>query len=187
MIRFACFAAAALIGVTAAEAQTPPSGLPQTTLSVSIKSGYDSIKLNLIEAAEKMPPTEFGFKVGTMPETRTYAQLFGHVANSQFGTCAAVRGVPNPNMGKNLEQTATTKDAAVAAIKESFAFCDDAFATLTEQNLLQMIKQGKGETARAAALANLVRHSNEMYGTVAAYMRTKGLVPPSTERSQQGK
>jgi hypothetical protein len=88
-------------------------------------------------------------------------------------------------MGKNLEQTATTKEAVVSAIKESFTFCDEAFSSLTEQKLLQMINQGKGETARAAALANLVRHSNEMYGTVAAYMRAKGLVPPSTERAQK--
>jgi hypothetical protein len=50
-----------------------------------------------------------------------------------------------------------------------------------------MVKQGQNTIARGAALANLVAHSNEMYGTSAAYLRTKGLVPPSTERASQGR
>ena len=167
-------------------AQPPPPGQP-LTLVASLQRGYNNIKMNLTQSAEKMPEADAGFKVGSMPETRTFAALFGHVANSQFGTCAAVKGVPNPNQGNNLEQTATTKAAVVKALAASFAFCDDAFSTLSEQNALQMVKQGQGEIARAAALANLVAHSNEMYGTAAAYLRTRGLVPPSTERQGAGR
>jgi hypothetical protein len=32
-------------------------------------------------------------------------------------------------------------------------------------------------------LANLIAHSNEVYGTAIPYYRLKGLVPPSTERA----
>jgi hypothetical protein len=167
-------------------AQPPPPGQP-LTLAASLQRGYNNIKMNLTQSVDKMPEADFGFKVGSMAETRTFAALFGHVANSQFGTCAAVKGVANPNQGNNLEQTATTKAAVVKALADSFAFCDDAFSGLNEQNALQMVKQGQGEIARAAALANLVAHSNEMYGTAAAYLRTKGLVPPSTERQGAGR
>jgi hypothetical protein len=45
-----------------------------------------------------------------------------------------------------------------------------------------MVTKGQGKIARAGLLANVVAHSNEMYGTGAVYMRAKGLVPPSTER-----
>ena len=45
------------------------------------------------------------------------------------------------------------------------------------------MKQGQNEVARAVPLANLVGHSNEVYGTAVPYMRLKGLVPPSTERA----
>jgi hypothetical protein len=75
----------------------------------------------------------------------------------------------------------------VKALADSFAFCDDAFASLTDQNGMDMVTQGRGQIARAAALSNLVSHSNEMYGTAAAYIRTRGRVPPSTERAQQGR
>jgi hypothetical protein len=119
-----------------------------------------------------------------MPETRTFGALFGHAANSQFNTCAALKGVPNPNQGVNNEQK-TTKAEIQKALNDSFAFCDDAVAALTDANVTEMIRQGNNEVTRAAAVAGLVAHSNEMYGTAAAYFRTRGLVPPSTERQAQ--
>ncbi len=48
---------------------------------------------------------------------------------------------------------------------------------------MQFIKQGQGEVTRAAALYGVIVHGNEMYGTAAVYLRSKNLVPPSTERA----
>ena len=30
------------------------------------------------------------------PDIRTFGQLWGHVAEAQFGQCAGIKGVPNP-------------------------------------------------------------------------------------------
>jgi hypothetical protein len=98
--------------------------------------------------------------------------------------CASARGVPNPNMGINNEQK-TTKTEMVKALADSFAFCDPAFASLTEENGAQMMARGRGQMARSAILADLITHSNEMYGTAAVYLRAKNVVPPSTEGAQQ--
>ena len=65
------------------------------------------------------------------------------------------------------------------------ALCDQAFAALTDQNAMEMVKQGQNEIARSALLAGVVIHSNEMYGTASVYLRAKGMVPPSTERQTQ--
>ena len=72
-----------------------------------------------------------------------------------------------------------TKAEIVKALADSFAFCDDAYSSLTEANMSEPL--GRGMTARAALLANNVTHDNEMAGTAYVYMRAKGLVPPSTE------
>jgi hypothetical protein len=157
------------------------------TLTASLQRGYNNIKMNLTQSADKLTDSDYGFKVGTMAETRTFGQLFAHVAQSQFGTCAALTGDPNPATGRQLEQELKTKAEVTKALADSFAMCDKAFSSLTEQNALEMVKQGQGMIARSAALANLVAHSNEMYGTSAAYLRTKGMVPPSTERASQGR
>jgi hypothetical protein len=134
-----------------------------------------------------MPEADYGFKPGPAAELRTYGQLFAHVATAQFGSCAAALGQPNPNQGHNLEAELKTKAEFQKALADSFALCDKAFAGLTDQNAAEMVKQGQNEIARAALLANLVIHSNEMYGTGAVYLRAKGLVPPSTERASMGR
>jgi hypothetical protein len=171
----------AFVATGVASAQPPPAG-QALTLSAGLQRSYNGVKLNLTEEAAKMPEADYQFKPGPAPEMRNFGQLFGHVANAQFGSCAAALGQPNPNQGHNLENELKTKADIVKGLADSFALCDKAFAALTDQNAMELVKQGQGEIARAALLANVVSHSNEMYGTAAVYLRAKGLVPPSTER-----
>ena len=175
-----------LLAAAPAVAQPPPAG-QSLTLAAALQRGYNNIKMNLTQSADKLSEGDYGFKVGTMAETRTFGQLFSHVAQAQFGTCAAVTGEANPAMGKQLEQELKTKAEVTKALADSFALCDKAFSSLTDQTAGDMVKQGQGMISRGAALANLVTHSNEMYGTSAAYLRAKGIVPPSTERASQGR
>ena len=174
--------AGVFLAASTAAAQPPPAG-QQLTLTASLNRGYNSVKQNLTEMAAKMPESDFGFKPGPAAELRTFGQLFAHVANSQFGACSAALGQPNPNQGRNLEQELKTKAEFQKALGDSFGLCDKAVAALTDQNAMELVKQGQGEIARAALIANVVSHDNEMYGTGAVYMRAKGMVPPSTERA----
>ena len=150
------------------------------SLAVGLQRAYNNIKLNLTEAAQKVSEADYTFQV--TKEVRTFGQLLGHTANAQFGQCAAAKGVPNPNQGNDNEKKAT-KAEFVKALADSFAFCDDAFASLTDANAVEFVKQGQNEVARGSVLAGLIAHSNEEYGTMVPYMRLKGLVPPSTERA----
>ena len=132
-----------------------------------------------VPEADTDPRTEVG-QVGA-----ALNRMLGHVANAQFGSCAAAKGVPNPNQGNDLE-TKTTKAEFVKALADSFAFCDDAFSSLTDQSALEMVRQGQNEITRAGVLSNLIAHSNEMYGTSGVYLRAKNIVPPSTENAGRG-
>ncbi len=181
MTRQMFLAAALCCAAGPAFAQAPAA--QQINLTTSLNRGYNTVKQNLTEEAAKMPEADFGFKPGPAAELRTYGQLFAHVATSQFNSCSAAIGQPNPNQGHNLEAELKTKAEFQKALADSFAVCDKAFAALTEQNANEMVKQGANDIARAALLANVIAHSNEMYGTGAVYMRAKGLVPPSTERA----
>jgi len=183
MMRVACVMFVFTLTASAASAQGPAQQGP-VSLSVSLQRSYAAIKSNLMLAAEKLPEADYGFKPSSMAEVRTYGQLFGHVANAQFNACSAARGVPNPNMGVNNEQK-TVRAEIIKALADSFAFCDPAFAALTEANGAEIMTQGRGQVARSAILAGLIAHSNEMYGTAGVYMRAKNIVPPSTEGAQQ--
>ncbi len=181
MTRFLACASVALLAATPAFAQM--GGPPQKiTLATGLQRAYDGVKRNLTEMAKKMPEANYTYK--PHEGSRMFGQLFAHAANSMYGSCAALKGVANPNQGKNLEELLKTKAEFVAAINDAYAFCDDAVKALTDANVGELVKQGQNEVARGSIIAGLTSHNNEMYGTGAAYMRAKGLVPPSTERQQ---
>ncbi|SRR5258706_6616026 len=173
-----------LLAAVSVFAQAPPA---PTTIAVAVQRGYAGVKQNLTQEAAKMSEADYNFKPSSMPEVRGFGQLFAHVALAQFGTCAAAKGVPNPMQGKQLELELKTKAEFVKALADSFAFCDDAYAALTDANATELVNQGRGQIQRAALLMNNVVHNNEMYGTGAVYLRAKGLVPPSTENATMGR
>jgi hypothetical protein len=180
MTRALAFASVALLAATPAFAQM--GGPPQkVTLAQGLQRAYDGVKRNITEMAEKMPEADYSYKPHA--DSRMFGQLFAHAANSMYGACAALKGVANPNQGKNLEELLKTKAEFVKAINDAYTFCDDAVTGLTDQNVGELVKQGQNEVARGSIIAGLTSHNNEMYGTGAAYMRAKGLVPPSTERA----
>jgi hypothetical protein len=156
-------------------------------LATSLQRGYAGIKANFIAAADKMPEADYNFKPGTTPEARTYGQVITHIAQSQFGQCSALTGVPNPMAGKNLEKELTTKAEITKALADSFALCDKAFEAVTDANALEMVKAGQNEQTRAASLYGVIVHGNEMAGTAYVYLRSKNIVPPSTERAMMGR
>ena len=50
-----------------------------------------------------------------------------------------------------------------------------------------VVKSGQNQIAKGLALTGTNTHGNEMYGTMAVYLRLKGIVPPSTERANAAK
>src|SRR6266542_2663712 len=156
-------------------------------LATSLQRGYQGFKTNFTQAAEKMPEADYTFKPGSTPEARTYAQVITHITQSQFGQCSGLKGVPNPMAGKNLEQELKTKAEVTKALADSFALCDDLFSGVTDANATEMVKQGNNEVTCAAALYGVLVHGNEMAGTAYVYLRSKNIVPPSTENAQRGR
>ena len=164
----------------------PPAG-QKIGLATSLQRGYNAFKTNFTQAAAKMPDADYTFKPGSTPEARTYTQVIAHIAQAQFGQCSGMKGVPNPMQGKNLEQELKTKAEVAKALADSFALCDDLFSQVTDANATDMVKAGMNEVTRAAALYGVIVHGNELYGTSAVYLRSKNIVPPSTENAGRGR
>jgi len=179
-----CLMFACVLVASVAQAQAPAA--PQTiSLSEGLRRSYNGIKLNLTEAAQKLGEADYGYRPS--PDIRGFGGQLAHVANSQFNACAAARGEKNPHQGQNLEQTKTTRADIIQALADSFAFCDPAYAALTDQSAVELVQQGNNQVGRGSVLANLISHSNEEYGILTVYLRTKGMVPPSTERGMRGR
>jgi uncharacterized damage-inducible protein DinB len=189
MKRLMCVVLTGAVVCAATAFAQPPGGAQggqKIGLATSLQRGYNGFKTNFTQAAAKMPDADYSFKPGSTPEARTYAQVIAHIAQAQFGQCSGMKGVPNPMQGKQLEQELKTKAEVQKALADSFALCDELFTSLTDANATEMVKQGMNEVTRAAALYGVIVHGNEMYGTAAVYLRSKNIVPPSTENAGRG-
>src|SRR3954468_3974834 len=168
----------------AKQAPAPPA--PQTfTLSGNMVRGYQNLQRNLTEAADKMPEANYSFK--PTADVRPFGQLVAHVALSQFGTCAALKGDAAPPHKDDKEEATRSKAELVALFKESTAYCDPALTALKDEDMTTLTKSGPNQVAKGLFLLGTVVHGNEMYGTMSVYLRLKGIVPPSTERQNAAK
>ena len=175
--------AGGLLAASAAFAQPPAPG--PVGIATGLQRAYAQMKTNLTQAADKMSEADYAFK--PVPDIRGFGGQLAHVAQFHYLFCAGAKGVQNPNQ-ENLEQTKAAKADVVKALADSFAFCDDAFSSLTDESAVQTVTQGRGgPTARAVVLTNLIAHDNEEYGIVTVYLRLKGMVPPSTENAGRGR
>src|ERR1700681_4190500 len=146
MKRVTCIVAGLMAFAVCSAAQAPSAG-QKVGLATSLQNAYGTLKGNLTQAAEKMPEANYGFKPAPDPDLRTYGQWIGHQDDNQFTNCAILKGVPSPRPAQSNEKK-VTKAELVKARADAFAFCDGAMSALTDQNALQLIKQGEGETAR---------------------------------------
>jgi len=150
---------------------------PANPLINSEKGVYGFVSGALLAAAEKMPEANYSFQ--PTPEVRTYAQLVGHVADGQYIFCSMALGVKNPT--PSIEKSTTAKADLVQALKDAVAYCNKAYAGLTDAKATEMIKFLGRDAPRLTALSFNTAHSEEHYGNMVTYLRLKGIVPPTSE------
>jgi uncharacterized damage-inducible protein DinB len=165
------------------EKEKPAAGKTYT-LSGEALRGYQTVQANLAGAAEKMPEEHYGFK--PTPEVKSFGQHVTHIALSQYGLCAPLKGEPNPKKDEK-EETTRSKADAVALLKGSAAYCEPLVTGLTEASLTELVPMNKDKVAKGLIPMALIAHADEVYGTMAVYLRLKGIVPPSTEKMNQMK
>ena len=142
-----------------------------------LRGTYDSVKQWITAAADQVPEDLYAFQ--PTPEVRTFGQIFGHVANSNFMICAQAGGGANPNQ-TNFEEAAT-KAEIVQGLHDAFAYCDGVFDQMTEAQAHEMMTLFGREQPRLSALSFNTAHDYEHYGNIVTYMRLKGMVPPSSQ------
>jgi uncharacterized damage-inducible protein DinB len=178
MYKRLCSVLVALMGTCVAVLAQAPAAAPANPITASEKGFYGVVSGEVIAAAEKMPEENYSFK--PTPDVRSFGQLVGHVADAQYGLCSTAIGEPNP--AKAIEKTKTSKADLVAALKEGVAYCNKAFAGMTDAQGSQMVKMMNYDVARLSVLSVNTAHTDEHYGNMVTYLRLKGIVPPSSER-----
>jgi len=168
--RTLCLAVVAAAVAAPAFSQTNPATAAAT-------AQFGMISGVLERTAEKIPENLYTYKA--TPEVRSFAQLIGHIADSQFGMCATAAGEKPPQSG--IEKTKTSKADLSKALADSNAYCKTVLAGMNDQKGMEVIKFFTGPSPRLSVLAFNVAHSYEHYGNLVTYMRLNKIVPPSSE------
>jgi hypothetical protein len=162
------FAIAGLLSAPALKAQDNP-------FSDDARQTYALIKDSLLKAADKMPAEAYSFR--TVPPVRTFAEMIAHVADAQLRMCAVVKG---ETVTANAASK-STKAELVTVLKASFDYCDPVYASMNDAAGAAKVKWARWDMSKLGLLNWNISHDNEMYGIIGAFLRLKGLVPPSSE------
>ncbi len=165
-------------GQTGAPAAAAQGAAPANPLSTTLKMQFARVAGYIAKSAEKMPEENYAFK--PTPEVRSFGELLGHIANSNYAYCSRSKGEPNPNQGNDFEKK-TAKADLLKAVADSNAYCDGVYGSMTDQTAVELIKAGQNMSPRMAGLIANFGHDDEHYGNLVTYMRLKGIVPPSSE------
>lgn len=149
----------------------------ENPLSAYNRKIYAGVKMIVLRSADKMPEESYSFKPAD--SVRSYGQILGHVADSQYHFCSAALGEEGP--APKVEKTKTAKAEIIAALKDAFAYCDKAYDGMTDASASQIVKVMGGDVPKLGALNVNNIHTVEHYGNLITYMRMKNIVPPTSE------
>lgn len=138
---------------------------------------FKVVRSNLESSADVMPAEKYSYRL--TPGQMTFAEWLIHATQRNYSDCAILRGEPVSELEKKA--AALKEKAEVArAMKDSFAYCAEALKGMDDRKAIS-------SAAMSNAFLHLVVHNNEIYGNVVGYLRTAGIVPPSTAAREAAK
>jgi len=172
-----------------ARAQTakPPAPQSAPTLASMVDSEITAVEMLIVDVAEAMPEDKYNFSPESLnipgddyKGVRTFALQVKHVAASNYFIWSTITGDKLPDNLKDGNGPADLKTKAdiLRFLKDSFAQGHKAAATLTVENMLQPVGQGKSLRLHRAEFG--VAHAFDHYGQMVEYLRMNGIVPPAS-------
>jgi len=166
-------------------ATSSPQSVP--TLASMVDSEVSGIEKQIVDVAEAMPDDKYNFSPANLnipgsdyKGVRTFAMQVKHIAASNYFIWSTITGDKLPDNLKDGDGPADLKTKAdiIKFLKDSFALGHKAAATLTVENMLQPVGQGKSLRMHRAEFG--IAHASDHYGQMVEYLRMNGIVPPAS-------
>jgi hypothetical protein len=168
----AAFAALVLMPALATSQQANP-------VADAFRENAREYAKNLIAAAETFPADKYGYK--PTPAQMGVGDIVTHLIQGNDYLCGSVGGIKAPTRPK-LAAT-DSKEALLAQLRESFAFCDQALASLKDSNLSEQLPWfGGSKKSRASIILATTADWADHYSQYANYLRLNGLLPPTAKK-----
>jgi uncharacterized damage-inducible protein DinB len=134
---------------------------------------------NLVAAAEQFPADKYSYK--PTPSQMSVGDIVVHLIQGNDYLCGSIGGMKAPERTKIA--TTDGKDALLARLRETFAFCDQALAPLTDATLGEQLPFfGGRKMSRAAVMTLTTGDWADHYSQYANYLRLNGMLPPTAKK-----
>jgi hypothetical protein len=152
------------------------------TVSEALRSVAQRDSRNLIEAAEEMPAGKYGFK--PTPAQMSFGDVIAHLSGGNDYLCSTISGVQAPKRPEMKGDAGKAK--LVAALKESFGFCESALAKVDDSKLDEQLDWfGGRKMSRSGVMFATAQDWADHYSQLAIYLRLNGLLPPTAKRKEE--
>ena len=144
----------------------------------------DASEREVMAVVETMPAKKFDFTPteGAFTHVRPFGVQARHIAFCLNEVATALLGEPMiPHTDQEGPRNLTSKEDIVKYLKEAFAHAHRAIGTLTNDDLLEPIRDPYVETLRTTRLdaaTIFLSHTWDHYGQMVEFLRMNNLVPP---------
>jgi uncharacterized protein YdeI (BOF family) len=185
-MKFRRFAIATFALASVAGAQQQPAAPQANPITAAFKGRILNSHRSIAQALDSIPASKFGYK--PTPAQLTIGYIAQHVTSDSYLFCNAFgdmkANIPDKDMSTPDSVKATwSKEDLVSKLKASFAFCDQAFAQLTDATLPEAVSfTYEGATRKTTRINMVLGHALDLadhYSQLANYMRLNNMVPPS--------
>jgi uncharacterized damage-inducible protein DinB len=176
---------ATLLTAAAAFLLQTPLAAQQPTLVTDLLRDVTQVQAKLVGLAEAMPESSYGWRPAE--GVRSVGEVFKHVASDNYLIGGIPGSAPPASTGIDpkdyrtalaYEARAMSKAEAVAELKASFAFLNEAIRPTTADDLRRTLQVFGSEMTRQQLWIMAVTHLHEHLGQAIAYARSNGVVPP---------
>ena len=144
----------------------------------------DASEREVMAVVETMPAGKFDFvpPEGAFTTVRPFGAQARHIAFCLNEVATALLGEPMiPHTDQDGPRNLTSKEDILKYLQDAFAHAHRAISTLTNENLLEQIRDPyveKLRTTRLDAATIFLSHTWDHYGQIVEYLRMNHLVPP---------
>jgi uncharacterized damage-inducible protein DinB len=134
---------------------------------------------NLIAAAEEFPAEKYSYK--PTPTQMSVGDIVVHLIQGNDYLCGSIGATKAPTRSKVA--ATDTKEMLMARLRETFAFCDQALASVSDATLGEALPFfGGRKMSRAAVMTLTTGDWADHYSQYANYLRLNGMLPPTAKK-----
>ena len=157
--------------------------LAQSTIKESLAKHWKTSGEFTVAVAEAMPADDYNFRPN--PAEMSFGELMAHIAGVNLNACSIASGLTKPTLSPKLAAWAkdpgkveVDKETAVPFLKEAFAFCEKAVASMTPERMDSVVGPANRHLTGFEWLWAYFTHTAHHRGQAEVYLRVKGIKPP---------